>query len=142
MKQCIECGNVKPYEQFSKDKTKKDGLQSKCKQCKHHYYTQNKERYIEYQIQFQQSHNHKWGSGVYGYLNLNTNQYDYIGTSKILKYRQYQHNKKYNNHRFEIIESCSIKNLFEREAYWIKHYKPINNTKHNPNNIEVRRQRV
>ena len=142
MKQCNECGCMKPYNQYSKDKTKNDGLQTKCKQCKHHYYIQNKEHYIDYQREFQSIHNYKLGSGIYGYYNLITKQYDYIGASKILKYRQYQHNKKYNNHRYEIIEHCSTEDLFKREAYWIKHYNPVYNIKHNPHYIEVRRQRV
>jgi hypothetical protein len=33
MKQCSNCKTIKPFEQFSKDKQKKDGLRYNCKAC-------------------------------------------------------------------------------------------------------------
>jgi len=34
MKTCNKCGNTKPIDQFSKDRTKVDGLRTQCKECK------------------------------------------------------------------------------------------------------------
>ena len=33
MKKCASCKNIKPLSDFRKDKTRKDGLQTRCKQC-------------------------------------------------------------------------------------------------------------
>lgn len=33
MKRCIKCGEIKPHEMFARDKTTKDGLKFRCKDC-------------------------------------------------------------------------------------------------------------
>lgn len=47
---CIKCKKEKPYAEFSKNKSKKDGYQSVCKECMAFYnkmhYINNKEIYI------------------------------------------------------------------------------------------------
>ena len=47
MKQCSKCKETKPYEDFSKDKNRKDGHYARCKLCtsayKKTYYSKNKE---------------------------------------------------------------------------------------------------
>ena len=37
MKQCSKCSEVKPVEMFAKNKSNKDGLSPKCKQCQKEY---------------------------------------------------------------------------------------------------------
>lgn len=48
-KLCTKCGQVKPVSEFGKNKSKKDGLQSHCKECvkiyKKKHYEENKEQY-------------------------------------------------------------------------------------------------
>ena len=34
MKTCTECGNIKPYNEFHRNKTKRDGREARCKPCK------------------------------------------------------------------------------------------------------------
>jgi len=55
MKKCTKCQPEKPFAEFSKDKTKKDGLQHMCKKCtkivKKKYYDENKEYFVEYDLQ-------------------------------------------------------------------------------------------
>lgn len=50
-KLCTKCGKVKPISEFGKNKSKKDGLQSHCKECVREYkkkhYSENKEYYLE-----------------------------------------------------------------------------------------------
>ncbi len=47
MKTCYKCGEGKPREAFNKNKRRKDGLQSECKECVHEYQQQNRERIRE-----------------------------------------------------------------------------------------------
>jgi len=48
MKQCTKCKQTKPYDQFSVQTSKKNGLRSNCKECeaiyRHKYYLKNKEK--------------------------------------------------------------------------------------------------
>lgn len=50
-KLCNKCGEIKPISDFGKNKSKKDGLQSYCKECtkiyRHNHYIKNREVYIE-----------------------------------------------------------------------------------------------
>lgn len=41
LKRCTGCGEHKPYEAFSKDRTKKDGHKNHCKACDKKYYEAN-----------------------------------------------------------------------------------------------------
>lgn len=53
MKQCTVCGIPKPLEAFTKDKQRKDGLYSQCKECKQHNgrkaYKSNPEPFLQHQ---------------------------------------------------------------------------------------------
>lgn len=51
-KWCYKCKQWKPLSEFSKDKTKKDGLQRMCKGCQNQYYTANREHMLERQKQY------------------------------------------------------------------------------------------
>ena len=46
-KKCTGCGDVKDYAEFSRDKTKKDGLQCRCKSCNRRYREEHRERLRE-----------------------------------------------------------------------------------------------
>lgn len=51
MKRCYTCDQEKPLEEFSKNVSRKDGLNSKCKTCHSEYrkihYEKNKQKYID-----------------------------------------------------------------------------------------------
>lgn len=47
MKKCTKCGERKPLREFNKDKTKKDGRRSQCKECKKAYAKQYRKDNIE-----------------------------------------------------------------------------------------------
>ena len=55
-KQCSKCEEIKAKTDFSSDKTKKDGLQSSCKDCASvshkEYYQANKEKMEEYRLKY------------------------------------------------------------------------------------------
>lgn len=46
-KKCTKCGEVKPFSEYNKDKTKKFGLASWCRRCTKQYAEDNKERIAE-----------------------------------------------------------------------------------------------
>ncbi|MGP4073962.1 hypothetical protein ACTWQB_15650 [Piscibacillus sp. B03] len=50
-KECKECGEIKPLEEYHKDKRGLGGRYSKCKQCKKkyrkNYYSKNQEKEIQ-----------------------------------------------------------------------------------------------
>ena len=48
-KTCPRCGEVKPRSEFSRDRSKRDGLQSTCRVCRRNYRAENKEARAEYQ---------------------------------------------------------------------------------------------
>jgi hypothetical protein len=66
-KRCSKCGEVKPVSEFSKDKSRKDGLQRQCKSCvkqynqdhreeKKQYYQDHREERKQYNRQYNQDH--------------------------------------------------------------------------------------
>ena len=46
-KKCSKCGEVKAVSEFTRDKTKKDGLYSSCKRCTKEYYLNNREKLLK-----------------------------------------------------------------------------------------------
>ena len=56
LKECGTCGRVLPVEQFNINKSAKDGLTCKCKQCYKQYYQENTEEIKQRNKQYQQEH--------------------------------------------------------------------------------------
>ena len=56
MKICTKCGIELPLSEFSKNKSRKDGLQPYCKVCMKQYYTANREHMLERQKQYNAKH--------------------------------------------------------------------------------------
>lgn len=58
-KRCSKCKEIKPFSEFNKDKTKKDGNTSRCKSCRiddhKQYYKANKEKEIERSKKYQKT---------------------------------------------------------------------------------------
>ena len=59
MKKCSNCGELKPFSEFSKDKRSKDGLQSNCKKCMKEYYENNKEKILEQRKEYRENNKEK-----------------------------------------------------------------------------------
>jgi hypothetical protein len=146
MKECYGCKLTKEYTEFSKDKTKKDGLQHKCKSCWNIYnkiYRQNNKEYYKNFMK-------RWANKLKGIYKIASNDLVlYVGQSKQLNGRIDKHkhliknpdskwikqkklydtiNTQYPNYTISIIEECSVDKLIERENYWINELKPILNT--------------
>lgn len=54
MKFCKKCQTNKELDQFCRDKTAKDGLNFKCKECVIKYYIQNKEKKLKYDKEYRE----------------------------------------------------------------------------------------
>lgn len=57
-KRCTGCGEVKGVESFSRDRSRKDGLQPRCKTCKRRHYEENREAVLERQHRYREK-NHE-----------------------------------------------------------------------------------
>lgn len=55
-KKCSKCGNELPLSEFSKDKSRKDGLQPWCKECKKQWRADNAEARKQYDKQYNAEH--------------------------------------------------------------------------------------
>lgn len=53
-KRCSGCGVVKSVESFSRDRSKKDGLQSRCKACNGRYHAENREAKRDYDRRYRE----------------------------------------------------------------------------------------
>ena len=91
MKQCRKCKEVKPLTDFHKNKSRKDGCNSQCKQCVRNYQTENKSRFKQHyqdnkpRFALRARRNHlrrEYGISLDDYQNLLKNQ---NGVCKICK---------------------------------------------------------
>ena len=98
-KTCSKCKTEKPYEQFSKNKTKKDGLRSRCKECTNEdekkYRQKNKEaisergkKYYEENKDMINKRNKKWREENKEKMNEIGKKYREENKEKIKKYKQ------------------------------------------------------
>lgn len=82
MKECTKCRKLLDESEFSKDVTKKDGMQSHCKSCHKHHYTKNRAHRMRYQREYEQTdsgrasqHKHNQARRNLGFTPLN-NKFD------------------------------------------------------------------
>jgi hypothetical protein len=52
LKRCPDCDQIKPFEEFNRNKHNKDGRQNQCKACRAEYREANRERILEYNRQW------------------------------------------------------------------------------------------
>ena len=100
---CNVCKEIKPLNEFHKDKLRKDGRQSVCKGCRKQYqknyqpqyYEDNKERIIEWNKQYRQDNKEK--------IKEEKKQYRQDNKAKL---NEYQKNKRKNNIVFAL--RCNV----------------------------------
>ena len=68
---CSTCKLLQPKSFFSKDKTRKDGLQLKCKSCYKNYVKVNKEKIASYMKDYRRTHQEERASYMKEYYELN-----------------------------------------------------------------------
>ncbi len=102
-KKCSKCKEIKPLNEFHKDRTRKDGYQYECKICRRQYYEEHREELKQQSKQYRD--NHREEKKEYA------RQYWRAHIDKIKKYQDdhkeeiKEYNKQYyDNHREEINE--------------------------------------
>lgn len=58
-KTCTKCGETKPTDQFGKDRTKRDGLQSNCKDCQRAHREANRDKILARQRSYREANRDK-----------------------------------------------------------------------------------
>lgn len=98
-KRCPKCGVLKPSHEFSKDNSRKDGLQYKCNQCIKEYYQENKEKLDQYRRTYAKNnpdqearYKRKWAENNVDKIKTYHKEYKLINKDRISddkkKYRQ------------------------------------------------------
>ena len=143
-KECSCCHKVKPVSEFSKNKSKIDGLQLKCKECtkqydkkykeenkdrlseqSKQYYEDNKERINEYQKQYRENNKEKIKkqSKHYRENNKDRRKQYYENNKDRIKERQKQYAKDNAEHIKEYKKEYAIKNKDKIKKYKREHYE-------------------
>jgi len=103
-KQCPKCKETKSVEEFSKNRSKKDGLSYHCKSCVKKYYKDNREKRLEYAKQYRQENREKKRESDKQYqqenrerIAENKKQYRQENRERLLEYqkRHYQENREH-----------------------------------------------
>ena len=68
MKKCCSCKKSKPKTEFNKNKTNKDGIQTKCRECSKRMYREHKERHPTYYTDKNKRYRKKVRSFLLDYL--------------------------------------------------------------------------
>jgi hypothetical protein len=98
MKVCTKCGKDKTFDNFVKDKTKKDNYSNKCKSCAKEYYDLNRQKILEQRKEYRQ--NNKENISILRKITYQEKKYYHkeyykINKEKIKEYRKKnQHNLK------------------------------------------------
>jgi hypothetical protein len=80
VKHCNPCNTSKSLSEFSKNKSNKDGLQTRCKDCKNQHYQDNKDAILENQKQYNQDNKES--------IKQYHKQYDQDNKENILEYQR------------------------------------------------------
>ena len=59
MKTCSKCREIKPFSDYGKNRAKKDGLQSRCKDCRKEYSANNRDKIAEYNKEYRANNSNK-----------------------------------------------------------------------------------
>ena len=90
-KECSKCHEIKPVSEFSKCKSKTDGLEAKCKECIKKYIQENKDKIKEKNKKYRQENKDK--------IKEKRKKYKQENKDKIKKYNQENKDKAYERQR-------------------------------------------
>jgi len=140
MKKCSKCKIEKSYNNFHKDKTKKNGITSSCKDC-HKIYNDNKRGYLTEEEKIKRLERGKLSRSEY------LKKYNINNKERILdyakKYRERNSDKikeyhKNNNDKRKIRNEKNKKNLNNYKRIWYQNNKDKSIKKYRKSNKEKR----
>ena len=118
-KKCGKCGRILPIDNFSKDKTKKDGLRSNCKECCSKYQQTNRQYLNQYQREYNKEY-YKQFKGYYLYIILDKQgNVVYVGQTT-------NYYKRLNNHLSGGVNNAT-KELFANNEWACIKYLDVSN---------------
>ena len=118
-KRCSKCGRILPIDNFSKDKTKKDGLRSNCKECCSKYQQTNRQYLNQYQREYNKEY-YKQFKGYYLYIILDKQgNVAYVGETT-------NYYKRLNNHLYGGVNNAT-KELFKSGNWSYIKYLDVSN---------------
>lgn len=116
-KTCSKCGKELPISEFYKNKNKKDGLSSYCKECNKQYYNDNSEYFKQYRKQYiiDNSEYHKqWYRNNIDHVKEYMKEYTKANSEHIKEYIKAnsehikQHRKQYYKQRYSTLEGYAL----------------------------------
>jgi len=126
-KTCCTCKKDKLLYEFSKNKSKSDGFNHRCKECDKKYRENNKEKTTEYQKEYRKVNKKILSEKNKEYYNLNRNKiinknktYNKVNKNKIAKYKnEYQKIKKASDPLFRLSQNTrtAITNSIKKGGY-------------------------
>lgn len=129
MKMCSKCKIEKELSEFSKDKSKKDGIHVYCKKCDKELRILKKEYYKEYRDknkEYQQDYNNEYFKTEIGKLNKKKASYNYWSTEigKLKRKAISKVNHAIRDNRLVKPETCSLCNSTIRIQAHHHSYEP------------------
>ena len=147
IKTCTKCKQEKIIIEFSKDKSKTDGISSHCKECVKTYKSKNKERTSEYNRNYQKENKTKIHLQSTEYYkinkdNINSNKKEYrkLNSSYISTYNKAY----YNQNADKILNQKKTYRESNRELYLfkLKSYQKTDKFKISHRNIQHKRRSI
>jgi hypothetical protein len=131
MKKCNKCKEVKPYSEFYKYKTGKDGFRSSCKYCQKQWRKENKEKINQYRKQYYKENKDK--------IKQQTKQYHQENKEKINQ-RKKQYREE-NKERIKQYQKQYFEENKEKMKQQTKQYYKENKEKINQRTKQYQKQR-
>lgn len=129
MKKCSKCGESKALECFSKGRSRKDGLQSKCRDCDAEYHADNREKRAAYNAKWRKNNRERVAADAAKYRADNREKiadmkakYAVANPEKVAAYaaKYYAANRERIAASQAKYRSVNLENTAERDAKWRK----------------------
>lgn len=133
-KKCYKCKIEKDIKSFTKNKTRKDGLEPRCKSCAKEYRDANKERAAKYKKEYYQANKDKISASGKIYRELNKERikdWREMNKERLSEYRKIYYKKYYQSNKEKFSENSKRYQKANKEkiSEYQKQYRKANKGK-------------